>query len=93
MKASLPLEEAMKKSVEDCIRDDILREFLEQYGKEVAGMCLTEFDEEKFRQMMREEGIALTKRANAQNLIGLLPDEVIAEKIGLPLEEVQKMHR
>ena len=56
-------------------------------------MCLTEFDEEKFRQMMIEEGVALTKRANAQNLIGLLPDEVIAEKIGLPLEEVQKMHR
>ena len=30
---------------------------MEQYGKEVTGMCLTEFDEEKFRQMMREEGI------------------------------------
>ena len=64
-------------------------------------MCLTEFDEEKFRQMMieegiekgREEGIALAKRTNAQSLIGLLPDEVIAEKIGLPLEEVQKMHK
>ena len=94
----------MKKSVDDCIRDDILKDFLEQYGKEVTGMCLTEFDEEKFRQMMieegieqgreegREEGIALAKRANAQNLIGVIPDEVIAEKIGLPLEEVQKMH-
>ena len=60
-------------------------------------MCLTEFDEEKFRQMMIEEGIEKgreeAKRTNAQNLIGLLPDEVIAEKIGLPLEEVQKMHR
>ena len=56
-------------------------------------MCLTEFDEEKFRQMMIEEGIELTKRANAQNLIGIIPDELIAEKIGLPLEEVQKMHK
>ena len=101
LKASLSLEEAMKKSVDDCIRDDILKDFLEQYGKEVTGMCLTEFDEEKFRQMMieegiekgREEGIALAKRTNAQSLIGLLPDEVIAEKIGLPLEEVQKMHK
>ena len=71
-------------------------------------MCLTEFDEEKFRQMMieegraegreeglaegRTEGIELNKRTNAQNLIGLIPDELIAEKIGLPLEEVQKMH-
>ena len=87
----------MKKSVDECIHEGILKEFLERYGKEVTGMCLTEFDEEKFRQMMieegREEGIALTKRANAQNLIGLIPDELIAEKIGLPLEEVQKMHK
>ncbi|MBQ8627628.1 MAG: hypothetical protein IJ419_15920, partial [Agathobacter sp.] len=27
-----------------------------------------------------------------KNLLGLLPDEVIAEKIGLPLETVIKMH-
>ena len=66
---------------------------MEQYGKEVTGLCLTECDEEKFRQMMIEEGIEQNKRANAQNLIGLLPDEVIAEMIGLPLEEVQKMHK
>ena len=60
-------------------------------------MCLTEFDEEKFRQMMieegRAEGIEQNKRVNAQNLIGIIPDELIAEKIGLPLEEVQKMHK
>ena len=96
MKSSHSIEEAMKKSVDDCIRDDILKDFLEKYGKEATGMCLTEFDEEKFRQMMREEGreegIELTKRVNAQNLIGLISDELIAEKIGLPLEEVQKMH-
>ena len=96
LNSSLSLEEAMKKSVDECIRDGVLKEFLEQHGKEVTGMRLTEFDEEKFRQMMieegREEGIALTKRVNAQNLIGLIPDEIIAEKIGLPLEEVQNMH-
>ena len=96
MKSSHSIEEAMKKSVDDCIRDDILKDFLRKYGKEATGMCLTEFDEEKFRQMMieegRKEGVELTKKANAQNLIGLIPDELIAEKIGLPLEEVQKMH-
>ena len=60
-------------------------------------MCLTEFDEEKFRQMMieegRAEGIEQNKRVCAQNLIGIIPDELIAEKIGLPLEEVQKIHK
>ena len=60
-------------------------------------MCITEFEAEQYEQRLkenaREEGVALNKRANAQNLIGLLPDEIIAEKIGLPLEEVQKMHK
>ena len=97
MKSSHSIEEAMKKSVDDCIRDDILKDFLRKYGREATGMCLTEFDEEKFRQMLieegRAEGLELAKRANAQNLIGIIPDELIAEKIGLPLEEVQKMHK
>ena len=40
-----------------------------------------------FRKLFGED------KANAQNLIGLIPDELIAEKIGLPLEEVHKMHK
>lgn len=96
MKSLHSLEDAMRKSVDECIRDNILKEFLERYGKEATGMCLTEFDEEKFREMLHEEGraegIELNKRANAKSLIGIIPDEIIAEKIGLPLEEVQEMH-
>ena len=92
MKSSHSIEEAMKKGVDDCIRDNILKDFLELYGKEVTGMCLTEFDEEKFRQMLIEECREETKRVNAKNLIGIISDELIAEKIGLPLEEVQAMH-
>ena len=40
----------------------------------------------------REEGIEANKLENARNLLGLLPDEVIAEKIGLSLERVKALH-
>ena len=39
----------------------------------------------------REEGIELNKVENAKNLLDVLSDEVIAEKIGLPIERVRKL--
>ncbi len=39
-----------------------------------------------------EKGIEQGKREAAKALIGILEDEVIAEKIGLKLEEVKKLH-
>jgi len=38
------------------------------------------------------EGIEQAKIENARNLLGLLSDEIIAEKIGLPLERVKFLH-
>ena len=38
------------------------------------------------------EGIEQNKLENARNLLGLLSDEIIAEKIGLPLERVKALH-
>ena len=38
------------------------------------------------------KGIEKGKREAAKALIGLLDDEIIAEKIGLKLEEVKKLH-
>ena len=38
------------------------------------------------------EGIEQNKLENARNLLGLLSDEIIAEKIGLPLERVKSLH-
>lgn len=39
-----------------------------------------------------EKGIKRGKRKAAKALIGILQDEVIAEKVGLKLEEVKKLH-
>ena len=38
-----------------------------------------------------EQGSLETKITNAKNLLDVLADEVIAEKIGLPLKKVQEL--
>ena len=43
-------------------------------------------------QDSREEGIAFAKIETAKRLLGLLADDVIAEKIGLSLDVVNAMH-
>ena len=38
-----------------------------------------------------EQGIEANRLANAKNLLDVLSDEVIAEKIGLPISKVQEL--
>ena len=38
-----------------------------------------------------EQGIEANKLANAKNLLDVLSDDVIAEKIGLPISKVQEL--
>jgi len=53
--------------------------------KEAVGMT-------KLGQMWYNDGVETAKLESAKNLIGILSDELIAEKIGLPLETVKKLH-
>ena len=52
----MELKEAIDLTVRECIEEDILRDFLEQHRREVCDMCLTEFDEKKYEDVLREEG-------------------------------------
>ena len=51
----LPLNEAVEKAITECIRDDILREFLIKNRAEAKAMSIYEYDEEKVMRMLREE--------------------------------------
>lgn len=53
---SMELKEAIDLAVRECIGENILRDFLEQHRREVCDMCLTEFDEKKYEDVLREEG-------------------------------------
>ena len=53
---SMELKEAIDLAVRECIEENILRDFLEQHRREVCDMCLTEFDEKKYEDVLREDG-------------------------------------
>lgn len=53
---SLSLEDAIDAAVEYCIQNKILHEFLEKHRREVKDMTLTEFNEERYAEVIREEG-------------------------------------
>ena len=62
--------------------------------KEERLECFEKGMEKGIKEGIKEgivEGIEQTKIENAQNLLGLLSDEIIAEKIGLPLERVKSL--
>ena len=76
---SMPLTDAVDQAVDECVEDGVLEEFLNKHRKEVRNMVLTEFDEEKFLKMMREEERAEGHRVGLaagrmESLVGILRD-------------------
>lgn len=69
---NMPLEEAVKKAVDECIRNGILREFLMCQKAEVVKMSIYEYDEkEEHRRLYNEayrEGEAKAMLASIENL-------------------------
>ena len=55
---SMSLEDAIDAAVEYCIQNKILHEFLEKHRREVKDMTLTEFNEERYAEVLKEEGRA-----------------------------------
>ena len=52
----MPLEEAVTAAVEECIRENVLREFLLEQKSEVIAMSIYEYNEEYARKTFFEEG-------------------------------------
>ena len=50
-----PLEEALMRTIDDCIRDGILRDILIQQKAEVVQMILETFDKEKYEKAVKSE--------------------------------------
>lgn len=101
---TLPLDEAVKKAVNDCIHDGILKEFFQANKAEVVGMSIFEFDRDEYESMIRaeqreaearciakgrEEGAYNKAVATAKKALGRnIPRDVIADITGLTVEEV-----
>ncbi len=92
--------DAIGKALDEAIRENLLDGFFVRQKAEVIGMILTEFNEELFKQNVREDGYLEgledgkeTKAVEtAENFLREgLPPEMIARCIGLPLERVMQI--
>ena len=54
-KEGMTYEEAVKKSVDECIKENILKEFFVKNKAEVISMTIFEYDEEEHMRLEREE--------------------------------------
>jgi len=80
--ATLPLEEAVTKAVDECIETDILASILKENKAEVIGMILTEYNEEETLKAIGEECAEEAKvQANIQAVVNMLRFDVEPEKI------------
>lgn len=76
--SKLGKEQGIRQAIDDCIRDDILREVLSKNKAEVIGMTLTEYDEQEQMQLFknegREEGWEKGLKALVESLKSFLPN-------------------
>ena len=54
----MPIGEAVERTIEECIREDILREFLEKNRAEANAVSIYEYNEEEHMRMEREDAFA-----------------------------------
>ena len=86
--SGLDLTEALKKAVEDCVREGILQEFLQKYGGDIVNILYREFNMNDAKEVWAEE----TKEEIAEKMIKRgTPLEFIVEDTGLSLEKVKKI--
>ena len=87
------LEDAIERTVDECIRENVLREFLQENKAEVRKMCLYEYDEEQQRKWDREEGRYENRMEIAERMLKkeTFSVEEIAELTGMELQEVKDL--
>ena len=100
LKQEMNTEQAINRAVEECIKEDVMAEFLIAHRAEVVDVCITEYNEERVMSSIREEGIREGIREGEKKAIkkmvinsyrkGNAP-ESIAEFMDISLEQVKKI--
>ena len=94
----MELEDAIRTTIDECIWDGILKDFLLKNKAEVYHMCLYEFDVELHERVLREEEREEGRREErmfAKQVIkglssGKTPED-IAKELNVPVEEVEDL--
>lgn len=92
----LSVEESVKLVVDECIEENVLRDYLITHKSEVIGMCLTEYDEEATMEAFKREsymdGVEETLKEVAKNMLkrGIEVAEIIL-CTGLSESEINRL--
>ena len=60
--------QAISKAIDDCIRDDILRDILQKERLRIMASILSEFDEVGYKEMIREEAMRMLMKKLMESL-------------------------
>ena len=86
------LQEAIKRAVEHCIANDILREYLEKRASEVLSMLFEDISMQDYGDVRYQDGLLQKAIEAAKKLLGLgVPAETVAEGVGLPLTTLKEL--
>jgi predicted transposase/invertase (TIGR01784 family) len=91
-KSKINLTEALMMAIEDCIRNNVLREFLEKYGGEVVTILSREFNFDDALEVREEEAREEEREEIAKNLFkDGVPKEVIIKNTGISAEQMERI--
>ncbi len=84
-------EEAIRSAITQCIRQDIMREFLEEHGSEVYNMLLREWKLEEALKYKEQKGREEERKKMIRKFSKINTPEQIAEIVNEPVEYVLKV--
>lgn len=90
----LSIDIAADKAVDDCIANNIMKDYLLKNKAGVIDMCLTEFDEEKYKQRVAQEIERLSAEVAQKNALLADKDALIAkekEENSILLKEIEAL--
>ena len=61
--------EAVDRAINECIEEDVLRDFLMEHKAEARAMSIFEYDQERHMQQEREAGIEKGRRQGEEQLL------------------------
>jgi len=82
---------ALEKAVRECIKDNVLREFLKKYGSDVVNMLSMEFNLEDAVRVWKNDGEQNKAEEIAISLLDILDVKTIAEKTKLSIKKVNEL--
>ena len=89
MTEEIELPEAVDRAIDECIRENVLRDFLMEHRAEARAMSIFEYDQERHMQQEREAGIEKGRRQGEEHLLRRQVQKNLAR--GMSISEIEEV--